>query len=107
MFRKYGEIANPIPVVKAIMEYRKNGTIKSTSELVNIIKSNVNIRKQFDEKHPARQYFQAIRICVNDELESLKRFLNQLPDLLNKHGTIAIITFHSLEDRIVKNTFIE
>lgn len=105
IFKQYGEVSNPGRVVNAIILTRKNHAIETTDELVNIIKNNVNKKELFKSKHPARVYFQAIRIEVNHELDNLKKLLNDGINLLNKDGRMVIITFHSLEDRIVKQFF--
>jgi 16S rRNA (cytosine1402-N4)-methyltransferase len=105
LFRKYGEIYNASNVIKKIIEYRTKKPIETTLELVEIIKSGIPRQELFKDKHPARKYFQAIRIEVNNELVNLEKFLNVAAKLLNSHGCLSIITFHSLEDKIVKNKF--
>lgn len=105
VFRQYGEISNPKNVVKGIIFSRKDHPIETTGELVDIIKNNINKKELFKSKHPARIFFQAIRIEVNHELDNLKKLLIDGIDLLNKDGRMVIITFHSLEDRIVKRFF--
>ncbi|MDR0825899.1 MAG: 16S rRNA (cytosine(1402)-N(4))-methyltransferase RsmH [Mycoplasmataceae bacterium] len=105
MFKMYGEITNCRPVVQAIVDYRKHAEIKTTQTLVDIIKGSVNKKELFKDKHPARKYFQAIRIEVNQELHNLKKVVSDIPDLLKPKGRAAVITFHSLEDRIVKQGF--
>lgn len=105
IFKQYGEVSNPRRIVNAIIFTRKNHAIETTDELVNIIKNNVNKKELFKSKHPARVYFQAIRIEVNHELDNLKKLLSDGTNLLNKDGRMVIITFHSLEDRIVKQFF--
>jgi 16S rRNA (cytosine1402-N4)-methyltransferase len=105
MFKRYGEIANPAKAVGKILDARKNGPIISTKQLVEIIKSSLSYKELAKEKHPAKQYFQAIRIEVNNELNNLEKFLNTIPKLLASKGVCAIISFHSLEDRIIKNAF--
>ena len=81
-----------------------NKEINTTTELVKIIASAVGA-KYFNKNHPERKIFQAIRIEVNSEMKVLKEVLPDAIDLLNKGGRIAVITFHSLEDRIVKQIF--
>jgi 16S rRNA (cytosine1402-N4)-methyltransferase len=105
IFRNYGEIANPKNVVRAILNQRKQKRIQFTDELVAIIKANIPTKDCFKKKHPARTYFQALRIEVNKELFSLKKIMDDIPLLLKPHGRIAVISFHSLEDRIVKQAF--
>ena len=101
IFFKYGEEKKSKFIAEAIV---KNRPINTTNELVNVIKNSVNI-KYFNMRHPERRIFQAIRIEVNNELNVLNDVLPETIDLLNKNGRISIITFHSLEDRIVKKTF--
>ncbi|MDR2568112.1 MAG: 16S rRNA (cytosine(1402)-N(4))-methyltransferase RsmH [Mycoplasmataceae bacterium] len=106
IFKEYGEVANPKKVISLILDKRKAGeAITDTNELVKIIKEGSTFKELNSEKHPARKYFQAIRIEVNKELDNLKNVLTSLPEIMNKNGTVVIITFHSLEDRIVKNEF--
>lgn len=104
IFYKYGEDKFSRNIAKKICEYRENKPIETTLELVDIIKSAVPIKFRLD-KHPARQIFQAIRIEVNHELDVIEPALEQALSLLNVGGRVAVITFHSLEDRIVKNYF--
>ncbi len=104
IFFEYGEEKNSRLIAKKIVNVRQQKNITSTLELVKIIESAVGA-KYFNLHHPERKIFQAIRIEVNQELESLKEVLPQAIDLLNKGGRICVITFHSLEDRIVKQIF--
>lgn len=106
IFYKYGEDKFARNIAKKIVEYRENKPIETTLELVEIIKSAVPMKFRKD-KHPARQIFQAIRIEVNHELDVIEPALEQALSILNIHGRVAVITFHSLEDRIVKNFFKE
>ena len=106
IFTKYGEDKFSNNIAKKIVEYRVNKPIETTLELVEIIKTAVPMKFRID-KHPARQIFQAIRIEVNHELDVIEPALNQAMELLNVGGRIAVITFHSLEDRLVKNIFRE
>lgn len=106
IFYKYGEDKFSSNIAKKIVEYRKNKPIETTLELVEIIKTAVPMKFRKD-KHPARQIFQAIRIEVNKELDVIEPALEQALELLNVGGRVAVITFHSLEDRIVKNYFKE
>jgi len=99
---KYGEEKASKKIAKAIVEFRYHTLIDSTSDLVKIIEG---VLKRTGKKHPATKTFQAIRIHVNNELEHLEIALSKLSQLLNKKGVIAVISFHSLEDRIVKNFF--
>ena len=104
IFYKYGEDKFSKRIAEKIVEYRKSKNIETTLELVDIIKSAVP-QKFSREKHPARQIFQAIRIEVNHELDVLTPSLEQSLKLLNVGGRLAVITFHSLEDKIVKHLF--
>ena len=106
IFLKYGEDKFSNNIAKKIVEYRTTKPIETTLELVEIIKTAVPMKFRID-KHPARQIFQAIRIEVNHELEVIEPALNQAMELLNVGGRIAVITFHSIEDRLVKNIFRE
>lgn len=106
VFFRYGEEKTSRAIVKNICDARKNKKIESTLELVGIIKKSVGL-KYFNEKHPERNIFQAIRIEVNKELDVLENVLPDAIDLLNEGGRICVITFHSLEDRITKNIFKE
>ena len=98
----YGEERYARNIARSIVKYRQQKAIDSTLELVDIIKSSVPARYS-REKHPARRTFQALRIAVNSELEALQEVLPQAVDHLLIGGRLCVITFHSLEDRIVKN----
>lgn len=104
IFFIYGEEKMSKVIAKKIVSERLNKKIKTTKELVKIIESAVGA-KYFNKNHPERQIFQAIRIEVNGELTVLKSVLPDAIDLLNKEGRMSVITFHSLEDRIVKQIF--
>ena len=104
IFYKYGEEKYAKKIASNIVKYRENKEIVTTLELVDIIKSSIPF-KAMRESHPARKVFQAIRIEVNDELNVLKTSLEDAIKLLNINGRICVITFHSLEDRIVKEIF--
>lgn len=106
IFYRYGEDKFSRNIAKKIVEYRENKDIETTLELVEIIKSAVPMKFKKD-KHPARQIFQAIRIEVNHELDVIPPALQQAMSLLKVGGRVAVITFHSLEDRMVKNIFKE
>lgn len=106
IFTKYGEDKFANNIAKKIVEYRKNKPIETTLELVEIIKTAVPMKFRID-KHPARQIFQAIRIEVNHELDVIEPAIEQALSILNVGGRVAVITFHSLEDRLVKNIFKE
>lgn len=104
LFWKYGEENFSRPIARRIVEYRKVKPIQSTNELANIVLS-VRHRGSGDRTHPATRVFQALRIAVNDELNSLKTALPQAIEVLDKGGRVAVISFHSLEDRIAKDFF--
>lgn len=106
ILRLYGEEKYAVSIAKGIVKAREQAPVETTSQLAEIIKSNVpaKVRK---EKNPCRKTFQAIRIEVNRELEALEKGLAAGFELLAGGGRMAIITFHSLEDRIVKNAFRE
>ena len=104
IFFTYGEEKLAKIIAKEIIKYRSKKEILTTLELVEIIKNAVGAN-YFYRNHPERKIFQAVRIETNDELNVLSEILPQAIDLLNVGGRICIITFHSLEDRIVKNIF--
>ncbi len=103
----YGEERYSRRIAKAIVENRKKEPIKSSVQLAEIIKNAVPISYRFGRIHPATRTFQAIRIAVNDELKALEEGIEKGFAILAKEGRMAIISFHSLEDRIVKNFFRE
>lgn len=106
IFRDYGEEKWARQIARVICDRRKSEPIDTTAKLVAII--DAAIPRKFREKdgsHPARRTFQALRIAVNDELEPLEESLRMLAGILKPGGRLCVITFHSLEDRIVKNTF--
>lgn len=104
IFYSFGEEKFSKVIANNIVKYRQNKLIETTLELVEIIKSSVPT-KYFVTKHPERQIFQALRIEVNSELNVLNDVLPSAINLLNKGGRLCVITFHSLEDRIVKKIF--
>lgn len=97
----YGEEKYASSIASGIVSSRQNGEISTTLELAQIIKNNVPQKVRRDG-HPARKTFQALRVAVNDELGALERGLDGAFEMLGKGGRLAVITFHSLEDRIVK-----
>lgn len=99
----YGEEKYAPSIVKGIIKAREEKPIETTLELAEIVKANVPQKVRRDG-HPARKTFQAIRIAVNDEFGQLERGLASAFEILNKGGRLSIITFHSIEDRIVKQT---
>ena len=107
IFKKYGEERYSKSIARKICEERKEKYIETTFELVDIIKSAMPKAALNEKQHPAKRVFQAIRIEVNEELIRLKKTIEDIVSVLNKNGRLAIITFHSLEDKIVKHTFEE
>lgn len=106
ILRDYGEERYAVSIAKGIIKARAKKRIETTLELVEIIKNNVPEKYRRD-KHPARKSFQAIRIEVNKELEVCESAVKQALDLIKIEGRVCVITFHSLEDRLVKNIFKE
>lgn len=104
MFMKYGEENFAKPIAKKIVEYRKNKLIETTAELAKVVASGKRFNPG-DKIHPATQVFQALRIAVNDELNSLQEALPKAFEISEPLGRLVVISFHSLEDRIVKNIF--
>ena len=98
----YGEERYAPQIAAAICRHREEKSIDTTLELVDVIRSAMPAAALREKQHPAKRSFQAIRIAVNDELGSVEKVLRDAVDLLNPGGRLAIITFHSLEDRIVK-----
>jgi 16S rRNA (cytosine1402-N4)-methyltransferase len=106
ILRDYGEEKWARQIARVICDRRKVAPIDTTSQLVDIVDAAIPKRfRSSDGSHPARRTFQALRIAVNDELEPLEPALRTLCGLLKPGGRLCVITFHSLEDRIVKNTF--
>ena len=106
IFLKYGESKYASRIAKQIVKVRSQKEIVTTLELVEVIKSCIPYKERI-KKHPAKQIFQALRIEVNQELEVLEQSLNDAISLLNKNGRIVVISFHSLEDRLVKQKFLD
>ena len=105
ILRDFGEERNAKSIVKSIVSKRALSPIKTTLELVEVIKEGLPHKILNKKGHPAKQSFQALRIAVNGELDSLSNFLNNFNRILNKNGRVVIISFHSLEDRLVKQCF--
>ena len=99
----YGEERYARRISRAILERRAQKPIATTLELVEIIKSAMPAAALREKQHPAKRSFQAIRIAVNDELGAISQMMETAPDKLNKGGRLCVISFHSLEDRIVKS----
>ena len=102
---RYGEEKNASAVARAICNAREKKPIETTLELAEIIKSAFGAKARFEGKHPARRSFQAIRIEVNKELEIIPKAIESGVKVLKKGGVLSVITFHSLEDRAVKEAF--
>lgn len=100
---EYGEEKFSRRIASRIVEKREVKPIETTLELVDIIKSAMPGAALREKQHPAKRSFQAIRIAVNDELGAVRQMMEEAPDKLNKGGRLCVISFHSLEDRIVKN----
>ena len=105
VIRDYGEDKFAKNIAKHIVRARENGRIETTDQLVEIIKAAIPAKMRMEGGHPAKRTFQAIRIELNKELEVLTDSIDTMIDLLNPDGRLSIITFHSLEDRIVKLRF--
>ena len=105
IIRDYGEDKFAKNIAKHIVQERAKKPIETTGELTEIIRASIPMKVQMTGGHPAKRTFQAIRIELNKELEVLQDNLDDMIDLLNPGGRICIITFHSLEDRIVKTNF--
>ena len=102
IFYEYGEERYAPQVAAAIVRRREGKPIETTLELADVIRSAMPPQALREKQHPAKRCFQAIRIAVNDELGSVRRLMDDAIDCLNPGGRLAVITFHSLEDRIVK-----
>ena len=105
IFKEYGEIKNYSKLAEIIIKERNKKNIETAKELENIIFHNSNKSKNYGKINPATLIFQAIRIEVNDELNILKKSIENIKNILKKYGVIVIISYHSLEDRIVKRFF--
>ena len=102
IFRRYGEERFARQIARELVRRRAAAPFERTSELVDAIKSAVPAPRRFGDGHPAKRVFQALRIAVNDELGALERVLPAAVEMLRPGGRLAVISFHSLEDRIVK-----
>jgi len=107
IFKEYGEERFAKAIASNIVKKREEKKITTTFELVDVIKASKPARVLSQKGHPAKQVFQAIRIEVNKELDALQTFLEIFPSILKVNGRVSIITFHSLEDRLVKKRFKE
>jgi 16S rRNA (cytosine1402-N4)-methyltransferase len=107
IFRRYGEERFSAPIARAIVRRRADRPFTRTGELVDTIKLAIPTPARFGEGHPAKRVFQALRIAVNDELGQLEAALPAALEMLRPGGRLAVISFHSLEDRIVKRFLAE
>jgi 16S rRNA (cytosine1402-N4)-methyltransferase len=105
IFRRYGEERFSRQIARAIVRRRAEQPFERTGDLVEVVRSAIPAPRRFGDGHPAKRVFQALRIVVNEELESLEQALPAAVQLLRPGGRIAVISFHSLEDRIVKRFF--
>ncbi len=102
---QYGEERYSGPIAAAIVRARGQAPIETTGELAELIRGAMPAKARREKQHPAKRSFQAIRIAVNDELGEVERLLGSALDVLNTGGRLAVISFHSLEDRLVKTAF--
>jgi 16S rRNA (cytosine1402-N4)-methyltransferase len=102
IFKRYGEERYARQIARAIVRRRERGPLERTGELVDVIKAAIPAPARFGDGHPAKRVFQALRIAVNDELAALEAALPSALEVLRPGGRLAVISFHSLEDRIVK-----
>ncbi|MBQ3258395.1 MAG: 16S rRNA (cytosine(1402)-N(4))-methyltransferase RsmH [Oscillospiraceae bacterium] len=103
ILRDYGEERNAGRIASKIVRVRADKPIETTLELVDVIRSAMPAAALREKQHPAKRSFQAIRITVNDELGAVEDMIRTVPDKLNKGGRLCVISFHSLEDRLIKN----
>jgi 16S rRNA (cytosine1402-N4)-methyltransferase len=105
IFRRYGEERYARQIAQAIVRRRSEQPFERTGELVDTVKSAIPAPRRFGDGHPAKRVFQALRVAVNEELEALERALPAALTMLRPGGRLAVISFHSLEDRMVKRFF--
>ena len=105
IFRRYGEERFARQIAQAIVRRRTAQPFERTGELVDVVKSSIPAPRRFGDGHPAKRVFQALRIAVNEELDALERALPAALAMLRPGGRLAVISFHSLEDRMVKRFF--
>ena len=106
IFRRYGEERFSRQIARAIVRRRSEQPFERTTDLVEVVRAAIPAPRRFGDGHPAKRVFQALRIVVNEELESLEQALPVAFRLLSPGGRLAVISFHSLEDRIVKRFFV-
>jgi 16S rRNA (cytosine1402-N4)-methyltransferase len=106
ILRLYGEEKRAKAIARAIGRRREEGSIESSAELARLVQE-VYPRRSWGKRHPATRTFQALRIAVNRELDNLQTFLRKIPGLMGRGGRLVILSYHSLEDRLVKKTFVE
>jgi len=105
IFYEYGEEKYSAPIVRAIVRKRAENPINTTFDLNAVILSAIPPKARREKQHPSKRCFQALRIAVNDELGAVERMLDTAPDKLKPGGRLCVISFHSLEDRLVKTAF--
>jgi 16S rRNA (cytosine1402-N4)-methyltransferase len=105
LFHEYGELRQSRRLARKIVSHRKDEKIETTTQLLRIVEEIFRWKSQKGKTHPAAKAFQALRIEVNQELQSLSGFLERISQKIPKKGRIIVISFHSLEDRIIKRTF--
>lgn len=103
ILKTFGEEKNSRSIARAITMVRRKTPIESSNQLADLIESALPFTPRFKERHPATKTFQALRIAVNRELENLQAFLSKIPSLITKGGRLVVLSYHSLEDRMVKN----
>jgi 16S rRNA (cytosine1402-N4)-methyltransferase len=102
IFRRYGEERYARQIARGIVRRRREQPIERTGQLVDVVRASIPTPARFGEGHPAKRVFQALRIAVNDELQALETGLPAAFEMLRPGGRLAVISFHSLEDRMVK-----
>ena len=107
IFREYGEMNNARKMANIIIKERNRRKIETSRELENIIFHNTDKSQRYGKIHPATLVFQAIRIEVNDELNILEKSISNIPSILKQNGVVVVMSYHSLEDRIIKRFFKE
>lgn len=107
ILKKYGEEKRARLISKAIVKEREKSPIRSTGRLADLIRSNFPSSPKNRKKDPATRTFQALRILVNGEMQNLENILNKAPELINRGGRVLFLTYHSLEDRLVKTAMVD